>query len=208
MNHYQIIDGKLYRSPQCRSLSGRLSFHPRCEGIEGTLLQILEEDMLDSMSLSQKKKASGPRVPNTEFVINVNDKPQIAQSDSRNKGPVPLFSFSKPQSFDPRSGGGPFWDIMYPAWTFWGGGPFVSTEPDHGLGRWDKKGRDLIKANQATPWARKEGRAFFRGSRTHDDRDALVRLSRDKPHLAFAGYTKNQGHQGPEDTLGMEPYSL
>ena len=35
---------------------------------------------------------------------------------------VPLFSFSKPQYFDPRSGGGPFFDIMYPAWTFWGGG--------------------------------------------------------------------------------------
>ena len=33
MNHYQIIDGKLYRSPQCRSFSDRMSFHPRCEGI-------------------------------------------------------------------------------------------------------------------------------------------------------------------------------
>ena len=31
-------------------------------------------------------------------------------------------------------------------------------------------------------------------------------LSRKKPHLAFAGYTKNQGHQGLEDTLGMEPF--
>ena len=33
----------------------------------------------------------------------------------------------------------------------WRAGPFVSTEPDHGLGRWDRKGRELIQASKATP---------------------------------------------------------
>ena len=47
---------------------------------------------------------------------------------------------------------------MYPAWTFWGGGPFVSTEPQHGLGRWDKK-LALLKAQaRRWPWARKDPR--------------------------------------------------
>jgi hypothetical protein len=64
MNHYQIIGGKLYRSERCPSLSGRLSFHPRCEGIEGTLLQILDEDNLASMS-RRKKKLTGPPIPDT-----------------------------------------------------------------------------------------------------------------------------------------------
>lgn len=68
------------------------------------------------------------------FILNVNDKPQL-QIRQFPKTPTPLFSFSKPQGQD-AAVGGPFWDIMYPAWTFWGGGPFVSTEPQHGLGRW------------------------------------------------------------------------
>ena len=37
-------------------------------------------------------------------------------------------------------------DIMYPAWTFWAGGPAISLEPI-GLGRWDLK-RDTV-----TRWA-------------------------------------------------------
>ena len=64
MNHYQIISGKLYRSERCPSVSGRMSFHPRCEGIEGTLLQILDEDNLSKMS-RRKRKTSGPTVPDT-----------------------------------------------------------------------------------------------------------------------------------------------
>ena len=107
-------------------------------GIEGTLLQILGEDMLDQMSLGSKKRASGPPVPNTEFIVNITDcvhmsRLYVGESQScmvlicagvqvQEQNRVPLFSFSKPQYFDPRSGGGPFFDIMYPAWTFWGGG--------------------------------------------------------------------------------------
>ena len=48
---------------------------------------------------------------------------------------VPLFSFSKPQYFDPRSGGGPFFDIMYPAWTFWGGGMMPRPYDARGMNR-------------------------------------------------------------------------
>ena len=74
--------------------------------------------------------------------MNVNDKPQMAHGKEGggclNHGDgkklctpsaLPLFSFSKPQHVDSSEGvrgtepvGGPFWDIMYPAWTFWGGG--------------------------------------------------------------------------------------
>ena len=70
---------------------------------------------------------AGVQVPNTEFIVNINDKPQMSHyrtegGEIQEQNRVPLFSFSKPQYFDPRSGGGPFFDIMYPAWTFWGGG--------------------------------------------------------------------------------------
>lgn len=33
-------------------------------------------------------------------------------------------------------------DIFYPAWTFWGGGPFLSIYPE-GLGRWDEQRKIL-----------------------------------------------------------------
>ena len=98
-----------------------------------------------------------------EFIVNINDKPQIEVLNGA--PPLPLFSFSKPQGVDEKVGG-PFSDIMYPAWTFWGGGPFVSTEPDHGLGRWDKKRDRLMAQGRKWPWPRKDARAFFRGSRT------------------------------------------
>ena len=35
------------------------------------------------------------------------------------------------------------WDIMYPAWTFWEGGPAVWPIYPTGLGRWDLQ-RELI----------------------------------------------------------------
>lgn len=42
------------------------------------------------------------------------------------------------------------------------------------------------------PWEKKENKGFFRGSRTSDERDALVLLSRAEPDLVDAQYTKNQ----------------
>jgi protein glucosyltransferase len=160
MIHYQILGGKLYRSDRCPSASGRLSFHPRCEGIEGTLMQILDEDNLAVMGARRQKKEVKPPVSDTEFIVNINDKPQLQVARSKDI-PVPLFSFSKPQGKD-ATVGGPFWDIMYPAWTFWGGGPFVSTEPNHGLGRWDKKLQVLQSRARQWPWDKKDARAFFR----------------------------------------------
>lgn len=37
-----------------------------------------------------------------------------------------------------------YYDIMYPAWTFWTGGPAISTEPK-GLGRWDLKRESIAR---------------------------------------------------------------
>ena len=224
MNHYQILKGRLYRSGRCPSRSGRLSFHPRCEGIEHTLLELLAEDR--ARSADAEGDGLGPRLPEAvEFIVNVNDKPQMAHGkegggclnhDDGKKlctpTALPLFSFSKPQHVDSSEGvkgtepvGGPFWDIMYPAWTFWGGGPFISVEPNHGLGRWDKKREAMIAAGEATPWERKKPQAFFRGSRTTPQRDPLVRLTTTRPELAHAHYTKNQASRSLGDTLGLPP---
>ena len=97
-----------------------------------------------------------------------------------------MFSFSKAPDHV---------DVMYPAWTFWEGGPAIKLEPQ-GLGRWDLK-RDKLAtkcvlcspANQSQlnvfmfrakefPWEKKEQVVFFRGSRTSDERDPVVLLSR------------------------------
>ena len=209
---------------RCPSRSGRLTFHPRCEGIEHTLLEILAEDK------AWFAKPRGPPIPDVEFVVNVNDKPQMAHGapaigasaskclnhDDKKKLctdiPLPLFSFSKPQGVDETQGvrgtepvGGPFWDIMYPAWTFWGGGPFISVEPNHGLGRWDKKREAIMEAGAAVPWEKKVPKAFFRGSRTTPQRDPLVKLTTARPDLAYAHYTKNQATRDLGDTLGLAP---
>ncbi len=55
-------------------------------------------------------------------------------------------------------------DIMYPAWSFWSGGPSISVEPT-GLGRWDLKRRSLLAASEEWSWERKRDLGFFRGSR-------------------------------------------
>lgn len=80
---------------------------------------------------------------------------------------------------------------MYPAWSFWEGGPAISLYP-RGLGRWDQHRDSLNNAGNKYPWNEKENKAFFRGSRTSDERDNLVYLSRKKPELVDAQYTKNQ----------------
>jgi EGF-domain serine glucosyl/xylosyltransferase len=48
-------------------------------------------------------------------------------------------------------------------------------------------------------------KAFFRGSRTSDERDPLVLLSREQPELVDAQYTKNQAWKSDKDTLGAKP---
>lgn len=164
---YQVINHQLFRSSDCM-------FQFRCRGIEHFIIQIL------------------PFLPDTEFVVNTRDWPQISRYFS---SPIPVFSFSKtPEHFD----------IMYPAWTFWEGGPATSIHPT-GLGRWDLHRDSLLKEAKAWPWDAKEDKAFFRGSRTSAERDSLILLSRKRPDVVDAKYTKNQAWKSDKDTLGEQP---
>lgn len=60
------------------------------------------------------------------------------------------------------------------------------------LGRWDIHRIKLQKVANETAWEDKINKGFFRGSRTSSERDALVVLSRERPDLVDAQYTKNQ----------------
>jgi len=149
-------------------------FHFRCRGIEHFLLGLVDQ------------------LPNTEMIVNTRDWPQVNKHFST---PLPVFSFSKT---------GQYYDIMYPAWTFWEGGPATSLYPT-GLGRWDLHRDSLAKASSDWPWSKKENKAFFRGSRTSSERDPLVLLSRRRPELVDAAYTRNQAWKSDKDTLGAPP---
>ena len=50
----------------------------------------------------------------------------------------------------------------------------------------------IFRAAKKWPWKKKLNKGFFRGSRTSDERDPLIRLSRKEPDLVDAEYTKNQ----------------
>lgn len=147
----------------------------RCKGIEHFLLALL------------------PELADMELVINTRDYP----SASKWRTAFPILSFSKPSAH--------FWDIMYPAWTFWEGGPAVWPIYPTGLGRWDEQMKLITKAAKENPWKAKDDVAFFRGSRTSNERDPLVLLSRRNPSLVDAEYTKNQAWKSDEDTLGRPP---
>ncbi|XP_049807413.1 O-glucosyltransferase rumi homolog [Schistocerca nitens] len=149
-------------------------FPARCAGVEHFLLELL------------------PKIPDVEFILNTRDWPQI----SKNFGvPKPVFSFSKTSHY---------YDIMYPAWAFWEGGPAIHLYP-RGLGRWDLHRESLVKAAAKWPWEKKKPIGFFRGSRTSHERDELIMLSRERPDLVDAQYTKNQAWKSEADTLYAEP---
>lgn len=149
-------------------------FPSRCAGIEHFLLKL------------------APDLPDMDLVVNTRDYPQSSKYFG---GPLPIFSFSKtPQ----------YYDITYPAWAFWEGGPAISLYP-RGLGRWDEHRISLDKASKSTPWEEKIDKGFFRGSRTSSERDNLILLSRNKPNLVDARYTKNQAWKSDEDTLYASP---
>lgn len=149
-------------------------FPARCSGIEHFIIPILK------------------KLPNMDIIINCRDWPQVPMYHQL-KGPV--FSFSKTKEYA---------DIMYPAWSFWTGGPSISLYPT-GLGRWDKHRESIGKAADKWTWDKKKNKAFFRGSRTSDERDPLVLLSRKMPNLVDAQYTKNQAWKSPSDTLNADP---
>lgn len=151
-------------------------FPARCSGVEHFIAQILGG------------------LPDMEMVINVRDWPQDVKWGGE---PLPIFSFSKVLRENR--------DIMYPAWTFWEGGPAVWPIYPRGLGRWDEMMKDLDKKAEDWPWDKKKNKGFFRGSRTSAQRDPLVLLSRAKPDLVDAQYTKNQAYKSKADTLGAEP---
>jgi len=171
---------KIVRTTKYQVVGGKLyrsedcMFPFRCAGIEHFLLQL------------------APQLPDTEFIVNTRDWPQVSKYLGNM---LPVFSFSKTEEF---------YDIMYPAWAFWGGGPAIGLYP-RGLGRWDLHRDSLGETARNTPWEEKSDLAFFRGSRTSKERDPLIKLSRKCPHIADAQYTKNQAWKSPKDTLGLEP---
>ncbi|XP_022257572.1 O-glucosyltransferase rumi homolog [Limulus polyphemus] len=118
------------------------------------------------------------KLPDMEFVLNTRDWPQA----NKHWSPLPILSFSKTDQY---------WDIMYPAWTFWEGGPAISLYPT-GIGRWDLQRTIITKEAEKWPWEKKKPIAFFRGSRTSAERDPLILMSRERPDLVDAQYTKNQ----------------
>ena len=150
-------------------------FPARCKGIEHFLLKILHE------------------LPDMDFFVNVKDWPQVGTWNHKQ----PIFSFSK----QPRN----YIDIMYPAWTFWEGGPAVWPLYPNGLGRWDQMRDEILKIVDNQTWETKKSIGYFRGSRTSEERDPLIKLSRAKPELIQAAYTKNQAYKREEDTLFEDP---
>ncbi|XP_062897093.1 protein O-glucosyltransferase 1 isoform X1 [Mobula hypostoma] len=150
-------------------------FPARCSGVEHFILEIIDE------------------LPDMEFVLNVRDYPQIPKWMQPIK---PVLSFSKTAEH---------YDIMYPAWTFWEGGPAVWPIYPTGLGRWDLMREELQTSAEEWPWEKKITKGFFRGSRTSSERDPLVLLSREDPSLVDAAYTKNQAWKSEKDTLGRPP---
>ncbi|OWR43246.1 O-glucosyltransferase rumi [Danaus plexippus plexippus] len=152
-------------------------FPARCAGVEHYL------------------KILSPTLPDMDLVINTRDWPQFNKDWGHKKAPV--FSFSKTRSY---------YDIMYPTWSFWEGGPAIALYPT-GIGRWDKHRTSISTAAEKWPWNKKEEKAFFRGSRTSEERDALILLSRSHPELVDAKYTKNQAWKSDADTLYAPPAS-
>lgn len=150
-------------------------FPARCNGNEHFILEVIK------------------KLPDMEFVINTRDWPQI----SSRQQPIPVFSFSKVR--------GQSHDIMYPAWTFWEGGPAVWPIYPTGLGRWDEQREIIPRTAKSWPWEKKKNKGFFRGSRTSSERDPLILLSRSNPELVDAEYTKNQAWKSEADTLHRPP---
>uniref|UniRef100_A0A8C9LDU4 Protein O-glucosyltransferase 1 n=1 Tax=Pavo cristatus TaxID=9049 RepID=A0A8C9LDU4_PAVCR len=142
-------------------------FPARCSGVEHFIHGIIN------------------RLPDMEMVINVRDYPQVPKWM---KPIIPVFSFSKTAEYN---------DIMYPAWTFWEGGPAVWPIYPTGLGRWDLMREDLRRCFGNNRWH------FL--CRTSSERDPLILLSREDPELVDAEYTKNQAWKSEKDTLGKPP---
>ncbi|XP_067936207.1 protein O-glucosyltransferase 1-like isoform X1 [Watersipora subatra] len=150
-------------------------FEARCIGVEYFLTRLAKD------------------LPDMEIKINVFDYPCTPRWRSPKP---PVFSFSRDSTYE---------DIMYPAWTFWAGGPAVWPLFPNGQGDWVGTRAWLADVAKKYPWSKKQPKGFFIGSRTSGERDPLILLSRAKPELVDAAYTKNQAYKGPKDTLDAEP---
>lgn len=174
---YQLdtANGRLYRSKDCM-------FTMRCQGVEHFLGHALPV-------LKRRNRAGQKEL--VEISVNVRDWPQ---SVGGTKG-TPVFSFSK---HDERET-----DIMYPAWAFWEGGPWLKTIPTW---QWPSMRTELTQAAAAHPWPAKQPSVFFRGSRTSSARDPFVLFGharRGEPPPAGAvrwnvKYIKNQSQKSNE----------
>ncbi|VVC97179.1 unnamed protein product, partial [Leptidea sinapis] len=102
---------------------------------KGTKYQIIKEKLYREVECHFPARCSGvehylkllaPKLPNMELSINTRDWPQVNPAWGHDA--MPVFSFSKTKEYI---------DIMYPAWSFWEGGPAISLYPT-GIGRWDQ----------------------------------------------------------------------
>ncbi|CAG0898901.1 unnamed protein product [Cyprideis torosa] len=122
---YKLIDHQLYREKTC-------TFPARCEGVEYFLLRLAAE------------------LPDLEFVLNDYDWPRVHVNTRRKAkvetSPLPVFSFSKTLDYH---------DIIYPAWSFWAGGPAISLYPK-GIGRWNQLREQITESSKEFPWEKKK----------------------------------------------------
>jgi len=127
-----------------------------------------------------------PHLPNMEFVVNVRDYPT-------NKAQLPIFSFSIPKNSVVN-------DIMYPAWAFWDGGPWMKVIKNW---QWPRMREEMLSASALVPWAKKEASVYFRGSRTNKVRDGIIYQMHGQPKWNV-GYTPNQSKRSNDKvTIGL-----
>ena len=148
---YQLVpdEGKIYRTADAM-------FGQRNTGLEYFMQRSLP-------ALRRRKKKNKKKV--IEIALNTRDWPQSVDGQ---RG-LPLFTFSKalPSYRDDA-------DIMYPAWAFWEGGPWLSTTPTW---QWPAMRERISSAAEiAGEWAARKPEVFFRGSRTTPARDPFVRF--------------------------------
>ena len=186
VNKYQIdiANGRIYRTAACM-------FGPRCKGVEHFLWKSLP-------TLRKRRRAQKSEV--IELAINVRDWPQAVDGVAG----TPVLSFSKRSEAET--------DIMFPAWAFWDGGPWLPTIPTW---QWPTMRRELTETALATPWESKEPVVFFRGSRTSPARDPFVLKGHARRgHRAPPGaarwnvrYVKNQSQKSNDivtEQLGLD----
>eukprot|EP01051_Picozoa_sp_SAG22_P013077 SAG22_NODE_1426_length_4457_cov_8.244149_3_plen_337_part_00 len=171
-----LADGKIYRSRDCM-------FSARCQGVEHFLAAALP-----AIRRRKFKNAKGV----IELAMNVRDWPQEVDR----KAGLPLFSFSKRIGDEAA-------DIMYPAWAFWEGGPWLAVIKTW---QWPKMRADLTAAAEAHPWAAKSDQVFFRGSRTSGARDPFVRKGVGTQTVGAkwnVRYVKNQSQKSNEHVTNV-----